>query len=180
MNEVFSSSSSSLFSPEGGKWQEGIEDLKRDKEIQGCVASVPDLAPGNRTEAKAFTLKTAEPGLWVRPAWPFLPLCIHLSATVHKWEGFRLTGLRKAPERDSGGPEEWQGTLISGLTGNIEGHSDSPCIWGCLGMSQGGLKLGWENMSQISSLGLSVTRVYVLIWPHPEANEPNTTSHVCY
>lgn len=48
-----------FFPPGGGNWQEGIEDLKRDKGEKGCVASVPDLAPGNGTEAKAVPLKTA-------------------------------------------------------------------------------------------------------------------------
>lgn len=57
MNGIFFSFP--FFPPRGGNWQEGIEDLKRDKGKKGCVASVPDLAPGNGTEAKAVPLKTA-------------------------------------------------------------------------------------------------------------------------
>lgn len=57
MNGIFFSFP--FFFPRGGNWQEGIEDLKRDKGKKGCVASVPDLAPGNGTEAKAVPLKTA-------------------------------------------------------------------------------------------------------------------------
>lgn len=139
-------------------WRRSLERGSRNwKGEKGGVASVPHLAPGNGTETKAVTLKTAWAGAegsecnCVPPTRLLFAPCTHLSATNHR-EG--------ASDLEDWGKYQKGTVEATGVVGDLDpwlgrkywGHKwYSPSlrmprhIWGAWG-------LGWVDWSPKSAV----------------------------